>query len=136
MDKRPTSVTVISVIMIVFGSLGLLGVLAIVDLQDDPMIQDALAQVDVPVPVHIAMSGVGMAVGIVSGVAFLLRQGWMRFVYMAWWLIGFIYGYMANPYWILSMPMSVAFFGIVMYFLFSPKARAWFGGKASAAPAA
>jgi hypothetical protein len=136
MDNRPTSVTVISVLLIVFGAIGLLGVLAIVGLQDNPMIHDALAQVSAPVPVQIAMGSVGVLVSIGTGVACILRKGWMRFVYIGWWVISFIYGYMVNPLSIISVALSVVFFGIVVYFLFTPKARAWFAGTGGTAPAA
>lgn len=133
MDNRPTSVTVISVILIVFGALGLLGVLAIVGLQDNPMIHDALAQIRAPLSVQVAMSGLGVLVGIGTGVGCLLRLGWMRFVYLGWWLVSFVYGYLVSPVSVLSLVLSVGFFAIVMFCLFNPKARAWFAGKAAAA---
>jgi hypothetical protein len=136
MDNRPTSVTVISVLLIVFGAFGLLGVLAIVGLQDNPMIHDALTQIQAPIPAQIAMGTLTALVDIGSGVAFLLRKGVMRFVYIAWWVISFVYGLMVSPFSLISVVLSVGFFGIAVYFLFAPKARAWFAGKTAAAPAA
>ena len=133
MDNRPTSVTVISVLLIVFGAFGLLGVLAIIGLQDNPMVHDALAQVHAPVSVQIVMGCVGVVVGIGTGVACLLRMGWMRFVYIGWWIISFVYGLMVTPFSLFSVVLSVAFFGVVVFFLFTPKARAWFAGKAATA---
>ena len=136
MDNRPTSVTVISVLLIVFGAFGLLGVLAIVGLQDNPMVHDALAQVQAPIAVQIAMGSLAVLVGIGTGVACLLRKGWMRFVYIAWWVISFVYGLMVSPFSLLWTLFSVVFFAVIVYFLFTPKARAWFAGTGGAAPAA
>ena len=131
MDKRPDSVTVIGIILIVFGGFGLLGSLAFFALKDNPMIQQALAQMQVPVSVQIAISLAGALISIGGGIAVILRQGWAVYLLTAWAVAALGYGFYASPS-VLGVLVSLIYWALILVFLFLPANRAWFKGKSAA----
>ena len=127
MGKRPTSITVISSLMIVFGATNLLMSLLAFSQMDDPILQQVMGKVPLPIPVQLAIAVILGSVTVISGVAFLFRKGWMRYVYLAFTLAGLIYGLSLRHASVLSLSPSIAFLAVVTYFSFTPAARSWFG---------
>lgn len=84
-----------------------------------------MAKGPLPIPVQYAMSYVSLFVMIVSGIAMLKRQNWARFLYVIWSFIGFIIGIATSPLKAAMIPGFVVFL-IVAFFLFRPKANAFF----------
>lgn len=131
MDKRPTSITVVSIILIIFGVVALLGVLAWYALKDTPEMQAATAKVPTNT-LDFIIGATGSLLMIACAIGFLLRQGWMRFLLLVWVVWIFVYGYARGHLHIVPVVRDVVIYGLTFYFLFTPKARAWFAAKPAA----
>lgn len=136
MSTRPTSVTVVSIIIIVLACFGLLSTLLYFAVKDDPMVQQALQGSAVPGTVQIALGLGSGLIDLICGILLLLRQGWARYVYVILGVANIIYTFATSPYTPFMLVLSTVFFLVVAYFLFTPKARAWFGKRETATPAA
>jgi len=122
MTKRPTSITVISWILIVTGGISLITTTAMIN---NPAVQDMMAKNPIPIPVQYAMSYIGLLVMIVSGVAMLKGMNWARYLYVIWNLVGFVIGIATSPMKAAMIPSLVVFL-VIAFFLFRPKATAFF----------
>jgi len=122
MNKRPTSITVISWILIVIGGISLIMTTAMIN---NPEVQDLMAKSAIPIPVQYVMSYIGLLVLIGSGVGMLKGMNWARYLYVIWSLLGFGIGITTSPMKAAMIPGFVVFL-IVAFFLFRPKARAFF----------
>lgn len=91
------------------------------------MVQEVMSRSVLPVPVQYVMLYVGAAVSIVSGIAMLKGRDWARFLYVIWSAIGFVVGMVTSPMKALMIP-SLAFYVILVIFLFRPKASRYFRG--------
>ena len=128
---RPESVTVIAWILIVFCGFGLLGCTVAWTMHDWPMMQPILASYRLPYPVILAVSVAGMLLHLCCAVAFLLRQGWARHVYIVSALL--LSGFSA---WVIPWPQfvlpSLVFPVVASMFLYRPAANRWFDAPADA----
>lgn len=131
MNKRPTSITVISWILIVMGGISLIATTAMIN---NPTVHDMMAKNPMPIPVQYAMSYIGLLVMIVSGVAMLKGMNWARYLYVIWSLVGFVIGIATSPMKAAMIPGFVVFL-VIAFFLFRPKATAFFVQPAVAANA-
>lgn len=122
MTKRPTSISVISWILIVTGGISLITTTAMIN---NPDVQDMMAKTPIPIPVQYAMSYVGLLVTILSAVAMLKGANWARYLYVIWNLVGFVIGMATSPMKAAMIPSLVVFL-VIAFFLFRPKATAFF----------
>ena len=122
MTKRPTSISIISWILIVIGAISLITTTAMIN---NLTVRDMMAESPMPVSVQYAMSYFGLLVMIVSGAAMLKGRNWARYLYVIWSLVGFVIGIATSPMKVAMIPGFVVFL-VVAFFLFRPKAAAFF----------
>jgi hypothetical protein len=122
MDKRPTSITIIAWHLIVAACFLFLYFTA--NFQD-PGIRDSMSKESLPLSLQIIITYLGLLISLVSGVGFLKRQNWARFLYCGWCVIGSIIGFAASPMRITAL-LGFALYLLVTFFLFRPKANAYF----------
>ena len=123
MNKRPRSVTVISWTFIAFGSIALLtGFLPPADADAAQRIAEFKAQH----PFEYAPIVVARILAVLCGVFMLYGFNWARWLLAGW--IGFhvIVGVLHSPW---STLVHSLLFGVVVYFLFCPRASAYFRGS-------
>jgi hypothetical protein len=132
MKKRPTSVTVIAWFLIVVGVIALITNIATIN---DPMARHLMNKSPLPIPVQIAMTYIGLLITLFAGIAMLKGHNWARFLYVIWSIVGFVAGIAASP---MKAPMipefaklmvfAISLFQMVIiaFFLFRPKANAFF----------
>ena len=128
--QRPTSLTIIGWLLIVFGAFGLISQLT---MQNNPAVQQMLAESPLPASAHLALGIIGGLVGLASGYGVLKGLNWSRYLYVGWGVIGMLISFLAVAFTSI-MIISLIVFGVFAFFLFRPAANAWFTGEA--APAA
>jgi hypothetical protein len=122
MTKRPISITVIAWLLIISTSFFL--IYNIVNL-NDPVARSLMLQNSLPLSIQFVVMYLGLAISLISGIAFLKRQNWARFLYAGWCVIGFMIGFATSPMRMVTLP-GFALFLIELFFLFRPKANAYF----------
>lgn len=122
MNKRPTSISVIAWILIVVGGISLIATTVMIN---DPISRELMSKSPIPIPVQYAMSYVGLLIMIVSGFAMLQGCNWARLLYVIWSMIGFLVAIVSSPVKAAMIPGFVVFL-VVAFFLFRPKANAFF----------
>ena len=96
---------------------------------NDPTGRDIMAKSPIPIPVQYAMSYLGLLAMIVSGVAMLKGKNWARYLYTIWNLVGFVIGIATSPMKAAIMIPGFVVFLVIAFFLFRPKATAFFVQK-------
>lgn len=124
MKNRPTSVTVIAWILIAMGAISATAT-TITALLHNPMAREIMNKSPIPIPVQYAMSYAGLLIAIGSGIAMLKGCNWARFLYVFWGIFGFAVGIATSPMKIAMLPGLVVF-AVIVFFLFRPKANAYF----------
>lgn len=120
MDKRPRSITVISLIFIVFGCISFLAsLLPYVDADS----AQRLAYLKAHWIVHVAR-----IVAFVSGVFMFYGLNWARWLLVAWMLFHLILSVLHSP---LQVLVHGLLFAVVLYFIFRPRASAYFRGTST-----
>ncbi|MCG6533838.1 MAG: hypothetical protein L7F78_03920 [Syntrophales bacterium LBB04] len=122
MNKRPISITVIAWLLIISAIFFL--IYNIVNF-NDPVARKLLLQNSLPLSIQFLVMYLGLAISLISGIAFLKRQNWARFLYAGWYLIGFIIGFATSQMRMVTLP-GFALFLVELFFLFRPKANAYF----------
>ena len=122
MKKRPTSISVIAWILIVMGGISLITITVAIN---NPMVRDIMNKGPIPIPLQYAMTYLGLLIMIVSGIAMLKGCNWARFLYVIWTIIGFLVGITTSQMTAAMIPGFVVFL-IIAFFLFRPKANAFF----------
>src|SRR4051812_16536392 len=126
--KRPTSVTVIAWFLIVIA---LISLVTSYKALDNPISQELMAKSLLPISVQYVMLFVGLLISLASGVAMLKGMNWGRTVYVVWSAIGFVITLATSPIKIAVIPGAVVF-AIIVFFLYRPKATAYFVPKEAA----
>ena len=88
-------------------------------------VQEIMAKNPLPIPIQYLMSYAGLLVMIISGIAMLKGKNWARLLYIIWSLVGFSIGILTSPMKAAMIPGLVVF-GVIVFFLFRPKASAFF----------
>lgn len=115
MNTRPRSITIISVIFIVFGSIALLsGLLPI----GGTTTAERVAELQSHWYVHV--SRIFMILG---GVFMLYGFNWARWLVVVWIAFHIVIGALHSPFQLVT---HVVVFSVILYFLFRPKASAFF----------
>jgi hypothetical protein len=115
MNKRPRSITIISWIFIVFGSLALLS-----GLLPYGGITTAQRLAELTSHWYVHVSRILMILG---GVFMLYGFNWARWLVVVWIVFHIVVGALHSPFQLL---MHVLIFSVILYFLFRPKASAYF----------
>lgn len=124
--NRPTSLTIIGWLLIVMGIFGLISQLT---MQDNPAVQQVIAESPLPASVHMILGIIGAIVGVVSGYGVLKGMNWSRYLYVGWSAVGLVIGLLTTPFTSI-MVLSLVFVGVFAFFLFRPAANDWFNGQA------
>jgi hypothetical protein len=123
MKERPTSISVIAWFLIGMGGISLIVTTFMIT---NPIVHDLMSKSSpIPIPVQYAISYVGIVITIVSGIAMLKGCNWARFLYIIWNIVGFLIMITTSSMKAAMIP-SLVFFLIVTFFLFRPKANAFF----------
>jgi hypothetical protein len=125
MRSRPISITIIGWFLLVTGVLTLPAGLAPID---NPEVQELMARRPVPIVVQQVMLFAGALVNLVSGYFLLRGQNWARHLYVAWTFVQIGYAWLTVPIRLLIVP-GVLFCLLVAFFLFRPRANAFFAGE-------
>jgi hypothetical protein len=126
--KRPTSVTVIGWLLIVTS---ILSVAASYFSLNDPVAQEMMAKNLLPLSVQYAMLFGGLVITVIAGVAMLKGFVWGRTLYVVWSVIGLVVGLFTSPVKMAIIPGAVAL-AVIAFFLYRPKAAAWFNPSRAA----
>ncbi len=77
------------------------------------------------IPVQHAISYFGLTITIVCGIGMLKGKNWGRLLYVIWGVIGFVIGIATAPMKAAMIPGFIIF-AVIVFFLFRPKASAFF----------
>lgn len=125
MRSRPISISIIGWFLLVSGVLTLPGAFS---RSDDPRVEELMARRPVPIAVQQGMLFAGAVANLVSGYFLLRGQNWARHLYVAWTIVQFGYAWLAAPFRLVIVP-GLLFFLLVVFFLFRPRANAFFAGS-------
>jgi len=118
MNPRPSSITIISWIFIVFGIIALgYGLLPHAE------ITGRLRLAELTSHWYVHLSRILMAVG---GVFMLYGFNWARWLVVVWIAFHIVVGALHSTFQLLT---HVLIFSVILYFLFRPKASAYFRGR-------
>ena len=123
MSKRPTSVTVIAWILVISAVLSLITSTASLD---DPKVMELMAKNSLSIPAQYVLLYGGLLITLVSGLAMFKGLRWARLLYVAWSTIGIAIGLLTSPMKMMMVP-GIVLFVVMAFFLFRPKANAYFG---------
>lgn len=126
--KRPTSVTVIGWLLIVTS---IISVAASYFSFDDPIAKEMMAKNLLPLSAQYAMLFGGLVINVIAAVAMLKGFAWGRTLYVVWSVIGLVIGLFTSPVKMVIIPGAVAL-AIIAFFLYRPKAAAWFNPSQAA----
>lgn|GEM_PF-131352 len=124
---RPTSVSVIAWILI---ALGVSGALWGIFVLSDPATTALMEKGAVSIPVQFAILYVGWAVTLAAAVAMLFGKNWGRLLYVGWSVLGLVIGALISPMKLMLIPAALVP-AILAFFLFRPKANAYFSGESA-----
>ena len=124
MKNRPTSITVICWILIIMGGISL--VTSTINL-NNPIAEELMSRSPIPVTVQYTILYIGLLVMLVSGIAMLKGRNWARYLCVVWFVVGFMFSMATSPMKAAMIP-GLVFFIIMAFFLFCPKAKAYFTG--------
>lgn len=122
MKTRPTSITVISWFLIVIGGISLILTTVMIN---NPEALALMEKNPIPIPLQYVMSYAGLLVMVISGIAMLKGKNWARLLYVIWSVVGFAIGIATSPMKAAMIPGLIVFL-VVAFFLFRPKASAFF----------
>jgi uncharacterized membrane protein len=117
MNQRPRSITVISWIFIVFGIIALgYGLLPRAEITGGQRLAELTSHW------YVHLSRILMVVG---GLFLLYGLNWARWLVVVWIAFHIVVGALHSPFQLLT---HVLIFSVILYFLFRPKASAYFRG--------
>ena len=125
MNLRPKSVTVICWLVILSAFFGIFTLKVMIN--PSPQAADLMSKNLLPVSIQRASVVVGVLICILCGVFMLNGKNWARSLYVGWVAFGIIVGLLTSPVKLMLIP-SILVFAIFAFFLFRPKANAYFSG--------
>lgn len=123
---RPRSITIISWYLIISGAYMLIYFGLNYQLFDTPLMRNMMEKSPLPIEVQIAQIFVGGAITVITGLAMLKGQNWGRWLYFLWSALGLTVGLLTSPMKFMILPGLLVFL-VIAFFLFRPKANAYFG---------
>jgi len=103
-------------------------------LKDTPQFQAAAAKMPPTMPLDFVLGAINSAVLMACGIGFLLRQGWMRYLMLVMVLLMFFYEDFRDHLTIIGLIRDGSIYSALLWFVFTPKARDWFGAQANQMP--
>jgi len=129
---RPTSVTAIGWIIVVTAAVGLLYLpLSIWFVANNTAVRDVMGKNPVPIPLQFGIGAVGLLFRLLAGIFILKGANWARLLYTILGGIGLVYAFLTSPAKTLLVP-GIMFYAVIVFFLFTPKANAYFTTSANA----
>lgn len=129
--KRPTSVSIIGWFLIVTAVLsGLSGLYGM----NDPLTRSLMAKGALSVPMQYGLMYVGLIITVVAATAMLKGLVWGRSLYLGWGVVGLIIGTLTAPMKAALIPGALLLV-VIGFFLYRPKANAFFQRPAAATDA-
>jgi len=125
MEKRPLSLTIIGWLLVLGAVFSLYAVMTI---GSNPMAADLVAKSGVSMAVHQAMGAVGALVSLACAYGIFKGLPWSRVLYVAWGIVGIVFGVLTGPMIAASL-VGLLFFAVITFFLFRPAANGWFAAK-------
>ncbi len=92
---------------------------------NNPKAMELMSQSPLPLSVQYGMIYLGLAITLISGIGMLKGKNWARMLYVGWSIIGFTIGIATSPVKVMMIP-GIIIFAILAFFLFRPKANAFF----------
>jgi hypothetical protein len=124
-NKRPISITIIAWYLIISACF----ILIYFSIRfNDPATWKFMSMGSIPVTVQLILFYLGLTISLISGVGFLKRQNWSRFLYTGWSGISIIIGLTVTSLRYSSLPGLVLFM-VIALFLFRSKANDYFKSK-------
>ena len=127
MNNRPTSVTVISWLLIV---LGVLSLAVTTLLRNNPMVLETMSHSPIPVSIQYVLTYLGTAITVISGIVMLKGKNLGRFLYVGWSVVSLLIALVTSPAKAAMIP-GIVIFLVITFFLFRPKANAYFSESKS-----
>jgi hypothetical protein len=127
MITRPTSVSVISWFLIVISIISLISTTMMIG---NPTVTQLMEKTPLPIPIQYAMSYLGLSIMLISGIFMLKGLDWARKLYVGWTTFGLLIGIATSPMKATLIPGTVMFI-VIVFFLFRPKANAYFSPSES-----
>lgn len=125
LQPRPTSITVIA--WLSFVSVGL-SLFPFMNNQNSPMAQEMMRRNLLPIPLQHLLQYADIPISLVIGIALLKGKNWARSLWVVYGIFGLIIFLVAWPIKAMVIP-SLVFLAFLTFFLFRPKANAYFAGK-------
>ena len=125
MVKRPTSLTVIAVLLIILTLLGLVSVFMIGKM---PGTEEALQKMHVSLMVLQVMGVIGTIVNLIAAYGILKGLPWSRVLYVAWGIIGLVFGAYTAPTKG-GLVVSLIILVVISVFLWTNSANDWFQAR-------
>ena len=122
MGKRPKSVTVIVWFVIVTGVISVFTTLSSLN---NPIVKELMSKSPLPASLQYALTCIGLAIRVISGIGMLKGQGWARLLYVVWGVFGFLIGLLTSPMKVAMIPGFVIFV-ITVFFLYRPASTQYF----------
>jgi hypothetical protein len=132
MDKRPVAVIFYSALLVLNAIVAFLGTVFMLMIQGEPTAQTSIQDIPAITTMDYAMWFAGAAVYLACGIGLFLRQGWMRFVFLAWAALSLIQGLLSQHLTVYFTMHELVFVGVLCVFLFSSNVNAWFARAAMA----
>lgn len=124
LQPRPTSITVIAWLCIISAGLSLFPFMN----RNSPMAQEMMRRNLLPIPLQHLQYYAGILISLVIGIALLKGKNWARSLWVVWSILEMIIFLVAWPIKAMVIP-SLVFLAFLTFFLFRPKANAYFTGK-------
>ena len=120
--KRPTSITVIAWILLISS---LFSIAANFYNMSNPLVLEMMARGALPISAQFGMIFIGLVVTIVASIAMLKGREWSRKLYLGWSALAMLVSLGTSPMKVMLIP-SFLVLALVAYFLYRPKANAYF----------
>lgn len=126
--KRPTSITVLSIYLVAKAlAFGVLSFRVV----GNPAVEEALTKSSVPLIVQYGFLFIGLAVILVSGIGMLNGINWCRWLYAVGAPMGIVFNMATSPRGAMAFLTPLLLYGVILYFLFRPKANQYFASGSS-----
>jgi hypothetical protein len=119
--RRPISISIIAWWLILSG---IFGAIFSATMELSPAVLEMAGRSPVPIAIQEVYGLINGLVIIACGIGFLKGVSWSRLAYLAWSMLGFIYGFFVSPGW--AIVAIFVFYAVVLSILSRRSANLWF----------